>query len=334
MSPKSHDDSLIAVRDLRVEFDTAGGTLRAVDGLSFDLLRGETLAIVGESGSGKSVTALALMGLVPAPAGRIVSGQIFFEGTDLLRKPSSYVRRLRGEQIAMVFQDPLSSLNPVLRVGYQIGEMFRRHRGASRREARIAAIDLMQRVGIPDPQKRANDYPHQFSGGMRQRAMIAIAISLDPKLLIADEPTTALDVTVQAQIMELLGDIQRELKMSMILISHDLGVVADVADWTAIMYAGRVVETGTVPDVYGRTAHPYTQGLMLCIPRLDNSPLRLVPIAGSPPDLLFPPPGCSFHPRCSYGTALCSTEAPQLRVPVGQPAFHLSACHYSEQITV
>lgn len=324
--------SLLSVRDLRVEFETAAGVVKAVDGLSFDVARGETLAILGESGSGKSVTAQAVMGLVPRPAGRVASGEIVYDGRDLLHEDPSYVRRLRGNEIAMVFQDPLSSLNPVFRVGYQIGEMYRRHQGASRKAARAAAIELMTRVGIPAAGERVDDYPHQFSGGMRQRIMIAMALALSPRLLVADEPTTALDVTVQAQIMKLLADLQHEEGMSLILITHDLGVVADVADRAVIMYAGRVVEAGEIREVYDHAAHPYTRGLMASIPELESSQERLTPVRGVPPNLLALPSGCSFHPRCPFATDKCRTDDPSLRVVGGRPGSHHAACHYAEEV--
>lgn len=336
--------SLLSVRDLRVEFQTAAGVVKAVDGVTFDVARGETLAILGESGSGKSVTAQAILGLVPRPAGRVTDGEIFYAERDLLREDAAYVRRLRGNEIAMVFQDPLSSLNPVFRVGYQIGEMFRRHQGASRKAARAAAVELMSRVGIPAARERVDDYPHQFSGGMRQRIMIAMALALSPRLLVADEPTTALDVTVQAQIMKLLADLQREEGMSLILITHDLGVVADVADRALIMYAGRVVETGDIREVYDNSAHPYTKGLMASIPELDAHQERLTPVRGAPPNLLSLPAGCSFHPRCPYAADRCQTDDPVLRVverPVEHSArsldgrrieSHHAACHFAEEV--
>jgi oligopeptide/dipeptide ABC transporter ATP-binding protein len=333
MTDHDHDDRdrpLLSVDDLHVQFTTSAGVVKAVDGVSFDVARGQSMAILGESGSGKSVTAQAIMGLVAKPAGTVTGGKILFEGVGLLRQSATYTRRLRGQRVAMVFQDPLSSLNPVFRVGYQIAEMFRRHRGASRREAKTAAIDLMRRVGIPDAAKRANDYPHQFSGGMRQRSMIAMALALDPVLLIADEPTTALDVTVQAQIMELLRDLRDERGMALILISHDLGVVADAADRVTVMYAGHTIEQGELREVYDHQAHPYTRGLMNSIPRLDQSGGRLTPITGSPPDLLALPPGCPFQPRCGLATPTCSATIPQLR-PAGRPDDHQSACHYAEE---
>lgn len=331
-TPSMASEPLLRVRDLQVEFSTRAGLVRAVDGVSFDVQAGRTLAILGESGSGKSVTALSLMGLVPQPAGRITAGSIKYQGVDLVKQSSNYVRRLRGTQMSIVFQDPLSSLNPVFRVGYQIGEMVRRHFGVSRRKAREFAIDQMNRVGIPDAKNRFNDYPHQFSGGMRQRVMIAIALSLNPKLLIADEPTTALDVTVQAQILELLAGLQQESGMSLILITHDLGVVADVADDVCVMYAGRVVESGPTQKVYRHHAHPYTVGLMRSIPRLDQKHERLTPVRGAPPDLHALPSGCSFAPRCDLARDLCRQEEPTLLGVTASTDHHRSACHFIDEV--
>ncbi|SDT61919.1 ABC transporter ATP-binding protein [Jiangella sp. DSM 45060] len=326
------ESPLLSVRDLAVRFRTGGGVVRAVDGVSFDVRRGETLAVLGESGSGKSVTAQAVMGILPKPAGEIAGGSIVYDGRDLLTEDPNRVRRLRGDEIAMVFQDPLSSLNPVFRVGWQIGEMFRRHRGASRRAARAAAVELMERVGIPAAGRRVDDFPHQFSGGMRQRIMIAMALALRPRLLIADEPTTALDVTVQAQIMRLLADLRREEGMALVLITHDLGVVADVADRALLMYAGRAVETGAIREVYDHAAHPYTRGLMASIPDLDGPRERLTPVRGAPPNLLALPSGCSFHPRCPYATDRCRADDPALRAVDGRPAEHRAACHHAEEV--
>ncbi|TDE16043.1 ABC transporter ATP-binding protein [Jiangella asiatica] len=326
------DTPLLSVRDLAVRFRTGAGQVRAVDGVSFDVRRGETLAVLGESGSGKSVTAQAIMGILPRPAGEVVAGSIVYDGRDLLAEDPNRVRKLRGDEIAMVFQDPLSSLNPVFRVGWQIGEMFRRHRGASRRDARAAAVELMERVGIPAARRRVDDFPHQFSGGMRQRIMIAMALALKPRLLIADEPTTALDVTVQAQIMRLLADLRREEGMALVLITHDLGVVADVADRALLMYAGRAVETGDIREVYDHAAHPYTRGLMASIPDLDAPRERLTPVRGAPPNLLDLPSGCSFHPRCPHATDRCSVDDPVLRPIDGRPEEHRSACHYAEEV--
>lgn len=323
---------LLEVRDLHVEFSAASGPVRPLDGVNFYINRGETFAVLGESGSGKSVTAQAIMGLLPTPAGRITGGQILYEGVDLSALPISEVRKLCGTKIAMVFQDPLSSLNPVFKVGIQIGESLRRRRGASRSEARKKAIELMERVGIPEAHRRVDDYPHQFSGGMRQRVMIAMALSLEPELLIADEPTTALDVTIQAQIMDLLADLQSERGMAMMLISHDLGVVADVASRVGIMYAGRIVETGMIRDVYDTPAHPYTEGLLASIPSSANAGQRLTPIVGSPPSLLALPSGCKFHPRCPYATDLCQREEPLLRHPKGWPISQQTACHWTEEV--
>jgi oligopeptide transport system ATP-binding protein len=323
---------LLRVAGLRVEFRTAAGVVTPVDGVGFDVAPGETLAILGESGSGKSVTAQAVMGLLPRPAGRVAGGSVVYDGVDLLTQPPAAVRRLRGPEMAMVFQDPLSSLNPVFRVGAQIGEMFRRHRGASRREAKAAAVDLMKRVGIPAAAKRVDDYPHQFSGGMRQRVMIAIAIALNPRLLIADEPTTALDVTVQAQVMALLASLQQEYGMAMVLITHDLGVVADVADRALLMYAGRVAETGGIREVYERPAHPYAAGLMASLPSATGDRDRLTPIPGAPPNIAALPPGCPFHPRCPYAIERCTTEVPVLRTPAGTSPARAAACHRAEEV--
>jgi oligopeptide/dipeptide ABC transporter ATP-binding protein len=321
---------LLEVDDLRVQFRTATGVITPVDGLSFTVAPGETLAVLGESGSGKSVTAQAVMGLLPHPAGRVTGGRIGYDGADLLTRPAADVRRLRGPEMAMVFQDPLSSLNPVFRVGAQIGEMFRRHRGASRRAARAAAVDLMKRVGIPDAAKRVDDYPHQFSGGMRQRVMIAMAIALNPRLLIADEPTTALDVTVQAQVMALLASLQQEYGMAMVLITHDLGVVADVADRMLLVYAGRAAETGRIREVYEHPAHPYAAGLMASLPSVSADQDRLTPIPGAPPNLAALPSGCPFHPRCPYAVDRCRDEQPPLREMPG--AGRAAACHRAEEV--
>ncbi|WP_154792619.1 ABC transporter ATP-binding protein [Occultella kanbiaonis] len=331
-APGTRTGPLLRVQDLSVSFATGSGRLRAVDGVSFDVGAGETVAVLGESGSGKSVTAQTVMGLLPRPAGRIDGGRICFDGVDLLDRPDSYTRALCGTEIAMIFQDPLSSLNPVFRVGTQIGETLRRRRGVSRRKAREHAVEMMHRVGIPAPHKRVDDYPHQFSGGMRQRVMIAMALSMNPRLVIADEPTTALDVTVQAQIMSLLADLQREEGMALVLITHDLGVVADVADRAVLMYAGRVVETGPIREVYDHGAHPYSVGLMGSLPTGDQD--RLIPITGAPPDLRQLPTGCSFHPRCAFATDLCRTEEPALRAAPDWPQAHRTACHHAEEVLV
>jgi oligopeptide transport system ATP-binding protein len=320
---------LLEVDNLQVEFRTDYGVVKAVNGISYTLAAGETLAILGESGCGKSVSAQTIMGILDSPPGFVTGGEIRYDGRDLLTMGKKEQRDIRGEEISIVFQDALSSLNPVFTVGNQIGEMFRRHRGASRRDAKKAAIELMDRVRIPSAKDRVNDYPHQFSGGMRQRVMIAMAIALDPRILIADEPTTALDVTVQAQIMGLLGDLQRETGMGMILITHDLGVVGEIADRIAVMYAGRIVETGATAEVFSSPAMPYTEGLMASIARVDQKGQKLNPISGAPPDLAELPTGCPFHPRCYRATDRCPTELPLLREVV--PG-RRSACHYAEEV--
>ncbi len=320
---------LLTVEDLQVEFRMDVGTVQAVNGLSYDLDRHETLAILGESGSGKSVNAQAVMGIIDTPPGYVTSGSVKFRGVELLDLPETQRRAVRGERIAMVFQDALTALNPVFSVGWQIAEMFRIHRGMTKKEGFAQAIELMERAKIPLARERVNSYPHEFSGGMRQRVMIAMALSLDPDILIADEPTTALDVTVQAQIMELLKELQQETGMGLILITHDLGVIAEVADNVVVMYAGREVETGEINDVYHEPAHPYTIGLMDSIPRPDLHTDRLEPIVGQPPDLMHIPPGCPFHPRCRYRKDRCSTEVPMLYSVDGD---RLSACHYWEEV--
>ena len=328
---------ILQVEDLRVQFRTESALVNAVNGVSYTVSEGETVAILGESGSGKSVSAQAIMGILDMPPAEITSGQILFEGRDLLTLSPEEQRKVRGPGISMIFQDALSSLNPVYSVGFQIGEMFRAHRGMSRKDAKKRAVELMDRVRIPAAAQRVNDYPHQFSGGMRQRVMIAMAIALDPRILIADEPTTALDVTVQAQVMDLLKDLQRDTGMGLVLITHDLGVVNEVADNVAVMYAGRIVERGTVDDVFGNPAHPYTEGLMTSIPQVEAKGGRLQPIGGQPPNLASIPSGCPFHPRCPKrrlgADALpgrhCAEDVPPLRLVVpGREA----ACHYSEEV--
>lgn len=320
---------LLAVEDLAVEFRTRDGVAKAINGVSFTLDEGETLAILGESGSGKSVTAQAIMGILDTPPGYITGGTVRFRGQDLLVLPEDERRTYRGRSIAMVFQDALSALNPVFTVGWQIGEMFRVHEGMSRKDAKAKAIELMEKVRIPAARDRVNDYPHQFSGGMRQRIMIAMSIALDPDVLIADEPTTALDVTVQAQIMELLRELQTESKMGLILITHDLGVVADVADHIEVMYSGRIMEEAPVYDIYASPAHPYTKGLLESIPRVDLKGQELAAIKGLPPNLTRIPVGCEFHPRCPYAQEICRTKRPELReVAPGR----FSACHFAKEV--
>ncbi|MBB5786116.1 ABC transporter ATP-binding protein [Jiangella mangrovi] len=329
-------EPVLSVRDLSVEFDTRDGVRPVVQDVSLDVHAGRTLAVLGESGSGKSVTARSVMGLIDPP-GRVTGGQVLFEGTDLLQTSAEERRRISGERIAIVFQDALSALNPVFSVGEQIAELLRTRRGLRRREAAARAVDLMARVRIPAAQRRAKEYPHQFSGGMRQRAMIAMALALDPTVLIADEPTTALDVTVQAQIMDLLLDLQAESGMGMILITHDLGVVAETADTLAVMYAGRVVERGRVDDVFARPAHPYTRGLLHSIPRVDSEDEALWAIPGSPPTVLSRVAGCAFAPRCDVAIDLCRTSRPELVSPSpggasGSSVARGSACHRREEV--
>jgi oligopeptide transport system ATP-binding protein len=311
---------VLSVVDLAVEFPSPDGVVRAVDGVSFSVSAGETLAILGESGSGKSVTAQAAMGLIPAKA-----GQVFLDGVDVLSLPEDGQRRLRGSRIAMIFQDPLSALNPVFPVGFQIAEMFRVHRGMKRKEANARAVELLERVRIPSARQRAGEYPHQFSGGMRQRVMIAMALALDPAVLIADEPTTALDVTVQAQILDLLDQLRAETGMGVVLITHDLGVAAEVADQVAVMYAGRIVETGPAEDVLTSPRHPYTAGLLASLPTEGQAERRLEPIRGAPPSLSHVPPGCAFHPRCPHMTPVCVEAVPPL-IAVGDGSRRSSAC--------
>ncbi|MGW2885762.1 ABC transporter ATP-binding protein [Streptomyces griseoruber] len=323
--PRSRGERLLDVRDLRVEFRTRDGVARAVNGVSWAVDAGETLAVLGESGSGKSVTAQAVMGILDVPPGRITGGEVLFKGRDLLRMKEDERRRIRGAEMAMIFQDALSSLNPVVPVGDQLGEMFVVHRGMSRKDARARAVELMDRVRIPAARQRVGDYPHQFSGGMRQRIMIAMALALEPALIIADEPTTALDVTVQAQVMDLLAELRREYRMGLVLITHDLGVVADVADRIAVMYAGRIVESAPVHDLYRAPAHPYTRGLLDSIPRLDRKGHALHAIKGLPPNLVDIPPGCAFHPRCPAARDVCRTDVPPPH-PVDE--HRGSACHF------
>jgi len=324
---------LLSVDDLKVHFHTDQGVVRAVDGVSWSVDRGQTLGIVGESGSGKSVSALAVMGLVPVPPGRFESGRILFEGRNLLEVGEKELRDIRGKQISMIFQDPLTSLNPVFKVGHQIAEVVQVHDKVGRLVARRRAVDLLGEVGIPNPRQRAQEYPHQFSGGMRQRAMIAMALALDPVVLLADEPTTALDVTVQAQIMELLRALQESRGTAIVLITHDLGLVAGHADRVVVMYAGKVAEVGSVDDAFYRPRHPYTLGLLSSLARLDRRRAdRLRPIQGQPPSLIRVPPGCPFHPRCPFATEVCQRETPPL-APVGPDRpDHLAACHHRDEV--
>jgi peptide/nickel transport system ATP-binding protein len=313
---------LLDVRDLHVHFPTEDGVVKAVDGATFQLSKGETLGVVGESGSGKSVTFLTVMGLIDRRQAQ-VTGQVLFDGIDLLAIPDRQLRRLRGARIGMVFQDPMTSLHPMHRVGDQIAETVRAHRDVSRHEAGAMAVEALTRVGIPSPEQRARQYPHEFSGGMRQRAMIAMGIVLEPDLLIADEPTTALDVTVQAQILELIAELKERLGVGVVLVSHNLGVIADVAQRVMIMYAGRPVEIGSRDDIFEEPRHPYSWGLLESIPRPDVRVARLHPIEGAPPSLINVPPGCAFHPRCPHRFEPCDKERPELTGEAGHP----DACH-------
>jgi oligopeptide/dipeptide ABC transporter ATP-binding protein len=315
--------ALLEVRDLRTEFATDAGTFTAVDGVGFEVEAGRTLAIVGESGCGKSVTALSIMGLVPHPPGRVVGGSVRFEGTELLGLDKRALNDLRGNAIAMIFQEPMSSLNPAFTIGEQIVEGLLRHRRIGRAEAEARALEMLARVRIPAPAERLHDHPHKLSGGMRQRAMIAMALACDPRLLIADEPTTALDVTIQAQILELMRTLQQETGTAVILITHDLGVVAEVADDVVVMYAGKVVERAPVGALFDAPQHPYTVGLLGSIPRLDADAVRLASIDGQVPSPFRPEPGCSFAPRCPFADAHCRANVPDLRDLGGR---HLAAC--------
>ena len=317
-------EPLLEVKALSVHFPTDDGLVKAVDGVSFSINPGETLGVVGESGSGKSVSFLTVMGLIHSDQA-VIEGEIIFQGQDLLKVGPDEMREVRGDKISMIFQDPMTSLHPYYRVGAQISEAVREHQKVSKQEAHEQAVEMLRRVGIPQPEERANQYPHEFSGGMRQRAMIAMALALNPDLLIADEPTTALDVTVQAQILDLIDRLQSEFNAAVVIITHDLGVVAEHADHIQVMYAGKIVESGDRRDIYYGAHHPYTWGLLSSIPRLDEgSSERLKPIQGLPPSLIFVPPGCAFHPRCPYVFDKCKTEIPPLLPADGH---HASACH-------
>jgi oligopeptide/dipeptide ABC transporter ATP-binding protein len=301
---------VLEVRDLATTFKTEDGLVRAVNGLSFSVEAGTTLGIVGESGSGKSVTSLSIMRLIPQPPGKIERGEVFFKGEDILKKSEAEMRKIRGHDIAMIFQDPMTSLNPVMTVGEQIAEATRLHLGYSKKEAMEKAVEMLRLVKIPAAEKRVKDYPHQFSGGMRQRVMIAMALSCDPAVLIADEPTTALDVTIQAQIIELMNEMQQRLGSAIVLITHDLGVVAETCKNVLVMYGGNMVEYGSADDIFNRPKMPYTMGLLESLPRLDTANERLVPIEGQPPNLLRMPPGCAFAPRCRYKMPICDEPVP------------------------
>jgi peptide/nickel transport system ATP-binding protein len=322
---------LLEVRDLRVHFVTDRGTVKAVDGVSWMVNEGETLAIVGESGSGKSVSAMTILGLIQSPPATFPTGDIFLRGKSLMKMPEKQQRKLRGREIAMIFQDPLTALNPVFKVGDQIAEMVRNHQKVSKVVARRRALDLLGEVGIPNPGVRLNQYPHEFSGGMRQRAMIAMALANDPQVLLADEPTTALDVTVQAQIMALLVKLQEDRNTAIVLITHDLGVVASHADRINVMYAGRIVEAGTTDEIFYQPRHAYTFGLLSSLARMDHRRQeRLTPIKGVPPSLANVPPGCPFHPRCRFATDACVVAIPPLEAVAGNG--HLAACVHSDRV--
>jgi oligopeptide/dipeptide ABC transporter ATP-binding protein len=323
---------LLQVENLQTQFLTSAGVVRAVDGVTYDVEEGETVALVGESGCGKSVSALSIMRLVSEPAGRIVGGKIVFQGRNLLELSEEEMREVRGRDIAMVFQEPMTSLNPVLTIGRQLTEGLEIHLGMQHDAAIARSVELLGMVGIPDPARRLAQYPHQFSGGMRQRMMIAMALACNPKLILADEPTTALDVTIQAQILELMQDLSRRLGVAMLIITHNLGVVARYADRVNVMYAGRIIERGSASEIYADPRHPYTLGLLNSVPRLDE-PIRakLDPIEGQPPDLTRLPPGCAFSPRCVFRKERCELEAPVLE-PVGTGG-HIAACWESARVT-
>ncbi|MBX9361155.1 ABC transporter ATP-binding protein [Streptomyces sp. WAC04114] len=326
------DDVFLSVRDLRIHFDTDDGLVKSVDGVSFDVRKGKTLGIVGESGSGKSVTSLGVMGLHRSARAK-VTGEVWLDGQELIAADPDEVRRLRGRKMAMIFQDPLSAMHPYYSVGQQIVEAYRVHHDVSKKVARQRAIEMLDRVGIPEPAKRVDGYPHEFSGGMRQRAMIAMALVNNPELLIADEPTTALDVTVQAQILDLIHDLQKEFGSAVIMITHDLGVVAEMADDLLVMYGGRCVERGPAEDVFSEPRHPYTWGLLGSMPRLDREETdRLIPIKGAPPSLINLPSGCAFHPRCPYADIpkdnVTRTVRPELTEVGGS---HWAACHMTQE---
>ena len=317
---------LLRIEDLRISFGTRTSDVRAVDGVDLDIFPGEVLGLVGESGSGKSVTARSIMRLVPMPPGKHVSGRILFHGDDLTALPEREMEDLRGSRIAMIFQDPMTFLNPLFTAGEQVSEAIRRHQGLDRAAARDATIRLFQEVGIPSPELRYAAYPHQLSGGLRQRVMIAMALSSRPELLIADEPTTALDVTIQAQILALLRDLQAEYGMSILLITHDLGVVAEMCDRAAVMYAGRIVEQALIEALFDDPEHPYSLGLMNAMPRPDLPHIAPQPIEGSPPDMAHPPSGCPFHPRCPYREPVCAEQIPLMRAIAER---HETACHFA-----
>ncbi len=329
VAPASNGGKLLSVRDLRAYFETEDGTVRAVDGISFELGRGETLGIVGESGSGKTVASLAIVRLIPEPPGKIVSGEIIFNGQDILALASKDVRKIRGRRIAMIFQDPMTSLNPFMRISNQLMELTQLHLGHTKAQAHEHAVKMLQMVGIPDPRARVDSYPHEFSGGMRQRVMIAMALSCGPELLIADEPTTALDVTIQAQILELIKKLKIETRTSVILVTHDLGVVAGMTDHIIVMYAGKVFEQAPTAELFERPGNPYTLGLLRSVPDPTVEQGSLYQIPGLPPDLAHPPEGCPFAPRCERAEEICHRDFPPF---VQLTREHYSLCHFAAEV--
>jgi len=328
-------EPVLSVRDMTVEFATEDGVVQAVTDVSYDLFPGEIVGVIGESGAGKSVSVMTMLDLIPKPPGRVLSGEAIFKGRDLLTMSKRELRDVRGGDIAMIFQDPMTSLNPVHKVGSQIAEAVLAHNpGTNEDGAKERAVELLRLVGVPNPEQRFDQFPHEFSGGMRQRGMIAMAIANSPSVLIADEPTTALDVTIQAQIVEVLKTAQRETHAATILITHDLGLIAELADRVVVMYAGRVVELSDVFTIFNSPRHPYTVGLMNSLARVDIDQQQLQPIPGQPPSMISPPPGCAFHPRClhSRGRVVCRTDIPPLR-PFGEGGDHISACHFAEELS-
>src|SRR5215203_1520756 len=325
----SHNGNLLSVKDLRTYFETEDGTVRAVDGISFDLKRGETLGIVGESGSGKSVTNLSVIRLIPSPPGRIVSGEVLFHGQDILSLPEDEVRKIRGKRISMIFQDPMTSLNPFMRISRQLMEITQLHLGHSKEQAYEHAVKMLETVGIPEARTRANSYPHEFSGGMRQRVMIAMALACEPELLIADEPTTALDVTIQAQILELIKELKQETGTSVILITHDLGVVAGMTDHVIVMYAGKIFEQARTTELFSLPGNPYTKGLLRSVPDPTAEQGKLYQIPGLPPDVAHLKPGCPFAQRCDYTQDICTREFPPY-VQLNED--HYSLCHFAREV--
>ncbi|MHA2202895.1 MAG: ABC transporter ATP-binding protein [Candidatus Hodarchaeales archaeon] len=329
MSTTSTDGTILEMKGLKTQFFTEDGVVKAVDGVDLTIRRGEVLGLVGESGCGKTMTSLSILRLIPDPPGKIVEGEIFFNGKDLLKLSEDEIREIRGNEISMIFQDPMTSLNPVFTVENQIIENIKLHQNLDDKDALKSGIQMLDLVGIPEAEKRIHDYPHLFSGGMRQRVMIAMALSCQPDLLIADEPTTALDVTIQAQVLELMKQLQEEFNMAVLYITHNLGVIAEISDNVAVMYAGHIVEYAAVESLFGNPNHPYTQALLGSIPRMDKKLDRLSVIKGTVPNLITPPTGCRFHPRCPYATNLCKEQKPQ---NIDVEPNHMVYCHYAGQL--